>query len=449
MSFGVIFLDLSFVLNKTMTITLTKIVCTIGPETSSKEAIKRLIGAGMSIARLNFSHGSMEDHLAVIRNIKDAREEAGRYVAIALDTKGPETRICTPNGTDMKVSTGDIIRCSTVSDRGSVLISPISIKSLRENDKVFIDDGLLGLKVVEVGEDYFSCEVLNEHNVKNNKSMSFPGIDMGLKSLSEKDREDIIFGMDNGIDFIFASFINGSSDIGEIREFVGSRDIFVVSKIESLRAMRELEDIVLASDGVMAARGDLGVETGLENLFSAQKMIFAICRRHNKPLICATQMMESMTGSNIPTRAEISDVGNAVLDGCDCVMLSGETAVGLFPTRTVDFMRRICLDAEEHARRSQQGPKLHVLGIDSVVVATDSISKVESMYSACSTVPVILISEDRKLLGRFCIYKGIIPVFADRRDGKEIHSVLRKLGFNGKSLIIGDEMSVEDVGYEV
>lgn len=285
----------------------TKIICTIGPSCSSREKIEQLIEAGMSVARLNFSHGTMEEHLAVIRNVKDARENAGRYVGIALDTKGPEIRISTPGGMDMEVSADDVLEFCMSLCRNCILISPIKLGFLKVGDKVFIDDGLLALEVVEVKSNGFSSRTLNKHIIKNNKSMNFPGVDVGLKSMSEKDKEDIAFGVKNGIDFIFASFVNSLSDVGKIRKLVSNKDVVIVSKIESLRAMNNLEEIILASDGVMAARGDLGVEVGLENVFSAQKEIFSAARAHNKPMVCATQMMESMTEKSIPSRSEVSD----------------------------------------------------------------------------------------------------------------------------------------------
>lgn len=416
---------------------LTKIICTIGPESMSEERIQQLAEAGMSVARLNFSHGSVEDHLKVIGTIRKVRERLDRYVAIALDTKGPEVRISIPR--DRHVLAGDILRFSTRPCGDDILMSPVGLQHLKVDDRVFVDDGLLSLRVVETGDSGFACEALNGHTVKNNKSVNFPGIDVGLRSPSERDMEDIVFGLDNGVDIVFASFVSSSSDVDEIRKRGGGRDVFVVSKIESLCAMRNLEEIVLASDGVMVARGDLGAEIGLENLFGAQKEIVSVCRRHRKPVICATQMMESMTSRSFPSRAEVSDVGNAVYEGCDCVMLSGETAVGLFPVETVGFMRMICLNAEEYSRKSRSSEsQFNMLFSDvgSIVMFATNMSQIRPVYMADLMVPVVVVSEDEGLLGRLCIHRGIIPVLCC--GTRDVADVVRMLGLGGRSLVIED-----------
>lgn len=416
---------------------LTKVVCTIGPSTSSRERIGELISAGMSIARINLSHGLMEEYLEVVREIRRVRESAGRYVAIALDTRGPETRINTPGGRSIRVSAGDILRFTTSPSRKLIqILSPIKLGNLKKDDMTFIDDGLLALRITGVQYDGFTCEALNGHVVQSNKSMNFPGVDLGLQSLSERDRADILLGLECDIDFVFASFVNSPSDVEEIRRVLGSRDVRIVSKIESLRAMNSLEEIVAASDGVMAARGDLGVEIGIENIFSAQREIFAMARKHRRPVICATQMMESMIDRSIPNRSEVSDVGGAVLAGCDCVMLSGETAVGMFPIRVVDFMRRICLDAEAYVRRTEDSLPLCRMfpGVTSILAVEASMSRIELMYLANLMLPIVAVSTDRRMLGRLCIYRGVVPVL--NNGCEEPVEILRRLGLRGECMVV-------------
>ncbi|AFM98956.1 pyruvate kinase [Encephalitozoon hellem ATCC 50504] len=409
---------------------LTKIVCTIGPSTSSRQKIRELIDAGMSVARINFSHGSREAHLETIRSIKDSRCGVGRYVAIALDTRGPEVRIRTPEEKDIKVNAGDILRFSS-SGKG-ILIPKIDFKSLSMDDRVFIDDGAIDMKVTSVEENGFGCKVMSSGVVKSNKSMNFPNIDIGIESLSNEDKDDIMFGVRNGIDMIFVSFVNSRRDVEEIRRVVGS-GVPIVSKVESCLGMRNLGEIALSSDGVMIARGDLGVEIGLENMFSAQKKILLSAKREGKPVICATQMMESMILKSTPNRSEISDVGNAVIDGCDCVMLSGETAVGAFPIETVKFMRSVCIDAEEYGLRSErlyEGCPY----VDGVVICFGESFEIERMYLRSPTVPIVVISNDKWILRRFSICRGMIPV--EGEESADVNMILEGMGMKGRFLVI-------------
>nr|AGE96435.1 pyruvate kinase [Encephalitozoon cuniculi] len=425
-------------LAQAMRMVLTKIVCTIGPRTSSREKIKELIDAGMSIARLNFSHGSREAHLEVIRNIRDSRSGAGRHVSIALDTRGPEVRLRTPEMKDIKVEGGEVLRFSLLSSEKDIWIPGVDLKSLGVDNRVFIDDGAIELRVVNVEEDGFECEVLNSGMIKSNKSMNFPGTDIGDRALGDEDKNDIAFGLENGIDMVFASFVSCRADVEEIRRLVGSK-VPVVSKIESCLGMRNLKEIALCSDGVMIARGDLGVEIGLENMFSAQKRILYEVKREGRPVICATQMMESMTLKNAPNRSEISDVGNAVLDGCDCVMLSAESAVGMFPVETVKFMRSICADAERYDMESRKGAGACGVSsyVDGVVICSGTESQIEKIYLSKPETPIIVISESLWILRRFSIYRGIIPVYG--KGSEDAEATLRRLGLRGRFLAVGRE----------
>lgn len=415
-----------------MKMALTKIVCTIGPSTSSKQKIGELIDAGMSIARLNFSHGSRDAHLETIRIIRDSRCNVDRYVAIALDTRGPEVRIRTPEDKDVKVKSGDILYFSS-SGKG-ISIPRIDFKSLSKDDKIFIDDGRIDLRVTSVEEDGFGCEVMSNGAIKSGKSMNFPNIDVGIEFLSDEDKNDIIFGLENGIDIIFASFVSSRKDVEEIRKVVGSR-VPIVSKVESCLGMRNLREIASSSDGVMIARGDLGVEIGLSKVFSAQKKILLETKKEGKPVICATQMMESMILKNTPNRSETSDVGNAVADGCDCVMLSGESAVGMFPIETVKFMKSICIDAEEYVLENR--PHEAYPYLNGIVMCFREALEIEKVYLSSTMIPIVVISDDKWVLRKFSICRGVIPV-----DGKgpiDVDRVLQNLKLKGRFLVICKE----------
>ncbi|KAG0090919.1 Pyruvate kinase [Podila epicladia] len=286
----------------------TSIICTIGPKTNNVEMINKLRDAGMNIARMNFSHGSYEYHQSVIDNVRQsAIDHPGRPVGIALDTKGPEIR---------KV--------------------------------IYVDDGVLSFKVLEVEDDHVKVEAINNGKICSRKGVNLPKTEVDLPALSEKDKKDLQFGVQNNVDIIFASFIRRADDVREIRKVLGEegKHIKIISKIENHQGVMNFDEILEVTDGVMVARGDLGIEIPCTQVFIAQKMMIAKCNLAGKPVICATQMLESMTYNPRPTRAEVSDVANAVLDGADCVMLSGETAKGNYPLEAVATMAETCVLAE-------------------------------------------------------------------------------------------------------
>jgi pyruvate kinase len=329
-----------------------KIVCTLGPATGSLEQITALVEAGMDVARLNFSHGKHADHEKAYRLVRQAADKVGRAVAILADLQGPKIRLGTFADGPVMWATGSRV-CVTVEDvpgtaeRVSTTYKDLA-NDVRVGDRLLIDDGKLALTVVEIDGPDVWCLVLEGGPVSNNKGLSLPGVAVSVPALSEKDAEDLRFALSLGVDFVALSFVRHARDVELVREIMRQEDVEVpvIAKLEKPEAVENLEAIVAAFDGVMVARGDLGVELPLEQVPLVQKRAVQVAREHNKPVIVATQMLESMISASRPTRAEASDVANAVLDGADAVMLSGETSVGKFPIIAVKTMERI-IDAVE------------------------------------------------------------------------------------------------------
>lgn len=334
----------------------TKIVCTIGPASESVDTLVQLIEAGMNVARLNFSHGDHDEHLARINNIREASEKTGRRVAILLDTKGPEIR--TNNMKDHKPVTlvkGSEVRVSMTEVEGDEKKFSITytelINDVEKGSHILIDDGLVDLLVTDIdtASNEIVTEVQNTGIIKDKKGVNVPGVSVQLPGITEKDANDIRFGLENDIDYIAASFVRKPSDVLEIREILeetGNESVQIIPKIENQEGVDNLDDILSVSDGLMVARGDLGVEIPAEQVPVVQKDMIRKCNLAGKPVITATQMLDSMQSNPRPTRAEASDVANAIFDGTDAIMLSGETAAGDYPVEAVQTMNRIALVTE-------------------------------------------------------------------------------------------------------
>ncbi|MFB7637623.1 pyruvate kinase [Peribacillus butanolivorans] len=333
----------------------TKIVCTIGPASESIEKLVQLIEAGMNVARLNFSHGNHEEHAARIRNIREAVEKAGKQVAILLDTKGPEIRTNNMENDAIELTAGDEVSISMNEVLGTPEKFSITYEGLlydvHPGSRILLDDGLIGLEVLKVDEvkKEIHTKILNSGTLKNKKGVNVPGVSVNLPGITEKDEQDILFGIEQGIDFVAASFVRRASDVLEVRELLqqnGAEHIQIIPKIENQEGVDRLDEILEVSDGLMVARGDLGVEIPAEEVPLVQKQMIKKCNNAGKPVITATQMLDSMQRNPRPTRAEASDVANAIFDGTDAIMLSGETAAGTYPVEAVQTMHNIASRAE-------------------------------------------------------------------------------------------------------
>lgn len=334
----------------------TKIVCTIGPASESPEMLEKLILAGMNVARLNFSHGDHEEHKARIDNIRMIARKLDKTVAILLDTKGPEIRTHNMENDQVELERGQTIDISMTevlgnNERFSVTYDQL-IEDISESDTILLDDGLVELIVesIDKANGTITCKVMNNGLLKNKKGVNVPGVSLKLPGLTEKDKADILFGIEEKVDFIAASFIRSNSDVLEIRELLENNDanyINIIPKIENQEGIDNIHEILEVSEGLMVARGDMGVEIPPESVPMVQKDLIRICNELGKPVITATQMLDSMQHNPRCTRAEASDVANAIYDGSDAVMLSGETAAGDYPEEAVSTMAKIAVRAEE------------------------------------------------------------------------------------------------------
>ncbi len=407
-----------------------KIVATLGPATSSYDNIRAIIDAGVDVARMNLSHGSYDVHEGVYANVRKAAEDAGKPVAVLVDLQGPKIRLGKFEAGPYDLAQGDIFRITTDDIIGTKEICSTTFKGLpadvKPGDFLLIDDGKVRVRVVEVEGNVVTTEVVVAGPVSNNKGINLPGVAVNVPALSEKDEADLRWGLKLGADIIALSFVRNAKDIERVHEIMAEegRRVPVVAKIEKPQAVEALEEIIEAFDAIMVARGDLGVELPLEAVPIVQKRAVELSRRAAKPVIVATQMLESMISSPVPTRAETSDVANAVLDGADAVMLSGETSVGEYPAITVATMARIVTSTEEHGLdriqplgtrpRTQSGAiTLAAVEVADFVEAkflcvfTESGESARRMARLRNKIPILAFTPEESVRRRMSLFWGV------------------------------------------
>lgn len=417
----------------------TKIVCTIGPASESVETLVQMLQQGMNIARLNFSHGTHEEHERRIHNIRKASQLTGIPVAIMLDTKGPEIRTGYLKEGKITLEAGKEVRLTTEVMEGDAERFTINyagiIQDLTVGDRILLDDGLIGLEVLELLETEIRCSILNTGELSNRKGVNIPGVPLSLPALNEQDHLDLLFGISQQVDFVAASFVRNADDVMQIRKILEehSSDIQIIAKIENGQGVQNLSEILAVSDGLMVARGDLGVEIPTEEVPLWQKQMIKECNHAGKPVITATQMLDSMIRNPRPTRAEANDVANAIFDGTDAVMLSGETAAGKYPVEAVQTMVQIASTIEQSQQYRAQTEQLADLGgdttTDAIGYATCTIAHslkaraivtaTQSGSTACKVAKyrpvseIIAVTSNPRTLRRMLLVWGVTPILGE------------------------------------
>ncbi|KAB2879032.1 pyruvate kinase [bacterium] len=441
--------------------TRAKIICTIGPASSNYETILKMIAAGMDIARLNFSHGTHDAHQIVISNIREAAKKSGRHVAILQDLQGPKIRVGTFKDGSVDLIDGKTFTITSREVEGNEQIVSTTYHALSHDvkigDELLIDDGLLKVVVVKKTSEDVVCEVVNGGKIKNNKGINLPGVHVSAPSLTEKDTEDLLFGLQNEVDYVALSFVRKPEDILHVKEIIRSnqKDTPVIAKIEKPEALKCIDRIIAISDGIMVARGDLGVEMKTEEVPPIQKRLIGLCNKAGVPVITATQMLDSMVQNPRPTRAEASDVANAILDGTDAVMLSAETASGNYPIETITVMKRIIKLMEketpvDYVRRRRLTSEQMLLqdGIAGVSCNLAEILNVNAIVSITLTgamsrliakyrpkIPIIAVTHSERVLRQLNLVWGvqglILPDLKNNIDDSvnEVKKALLESGF--------------------
>ena len=432
----------------------TKIVCTLGPATDNNDILRQMLLSGMNVARLNFSHGDYESHQERVNSFKKIRAELSMPAALLLDTKGPEVRIKTFKNKKVELFKGQKFTLSTNDVEGTDEIVSITYKKLpfdiTVGTKVLLDDGNIAMIVTEINGPDIICEVKDGGILSDRKSMNLPGIELYMPYMDEADKNDVLFGIKNDFDYIAASFVRRASDVNTLRKFLdenGGNNIEIIAKIENRDGVDNIDEIIEASNGIMVARGDMGVEIDFEELPIIQKMLIKKCYTAGKRVITATQMLESMISNPRPTRAETSDVANAVYDGTSAVMLSGETAVGNFPVEAVKTMASIARSAEndiDYIKRFNMAtlatPTIsdaishascttaHDLNAKAIIVVTNTGTTARMVSKFRPSVPIIAATTSESTYRKLALSWGVYPIKADVQSNTDAlfdHAVKR------------------------
>ncbi len=452
----------------------TKIVATLGPASSGKDKLPELLTAGVDVFRINMAHGSRAEHQTVLAAIRTAAAAAGHTVAVLVDLAGPKIRLGELPDGKLTCDAGDRLRfirgqISEVPEELTTTYEPL-VDELEPGDRVMLADGTVSLVVEEKGDDFAQCKVVQPGLIRSRQGVNLPGVKLSVEALGPVDRENAVWAAKNDIDFVGLSFVRSADEIRSLQSLLElhgptnrDRRAHVIAKIEKPEALDNLQEIVEAADAVMVARGDLGVEIDIARVAVVQKEIIAVCNRCRKPVITATQMLDSMQHSRIPTRAEVTDVANAILDGTDACMLSGETAIGKYPRETVEMMHRIALATEPMCReRNHHGePDLTAEGVNAiteqivysagrmaeqldaklVVVATTSGSTALALAKHRNYVPTVGVSSSPATLRRMCPYWGVIPLpGAPVGDSTALLRYITEMGRSAGILDPGDRL---------
>lgn len=424
----------------------TKIICTMGPATDDIEVLKEMIHAGMNVARFNFSHGSHDEHLQRINLVRDARSQLGKPVSLMLDTKGPEIRTGTYASGKVSIVEGQSFTLTTREVEGDETQVSINYAGLPQDvnvgTRILIDDGLVAFEVKEISGQDIICKALNNGVLSGRKSINVPGLQLHMPYISERDKADILFGIQQEVDYVAASFCRKAEDMIELRTLLnenGGKDIGIIAKIENKEGVENLTEILRNVEGIMVARGDLGVEVPFEQLPQIQKHLIKEATRHSKVVVTATQMLESMAHNPRPTRAEVSDVANAVYDGTSAIMLSGETSVGKYPVETVRTMSRIAKTAEDtidyEQRRLSRGEFKDMelegdsktnaiahavcstsndLDAKCIVAFTEAGATARAVSGRRPSKPIVAPTPNSKSFHRMAMYWGVLPCVVRR-----------------------------------
>ena len=424
----------------------TKIVCTLGPSSETKEVIAAMADAGMNVARINFSHGTHAEHAKKIEIIREVREEKNIPLPILLDTKGPEFRIRTFKNGKIFLKEGDTFIFTADEIEGDETRVSVSYKNICNEmlpgDKILLNNGLMVFEVVSVKAPDVVCKVVIGGELSSRKSMFFPEKQLDLVYLSEQDKADLLFGIEHGVDFVACSFVSKAQDIIDVRNFLaenGATDIDLIAKIENRAGVRNLDEIIKVSDGIMIGRGDMGVEIPYEELPDIQKHIITACRIAGKRVITATEMLESMIHNPRPTRAEISDVANAVYDGSSAIMLSGETAAGEYPVQAVAAMAKIAMQAEtkiDYIQRVEDSEYLiknlsdalshsacllaHDVRAKAIVVCTRTGGTAKMVSRFRPMIDIIGMTTDEKSYRKLALSWGVLPVLSEEYNSVDV-----------------------------
>lgn len=458
----------------------TKIVCTIGPASENEEILSKIIEAGMSASRHNFSHGDHAEHATRINKVKELAKKYNKEIAILLDTKGPEIRthkfepskVELVAGTKFTIHTGEEVLGDTT--KCSITYTGLA-KDVKPGNMILIDDGLVGLEVESIEGTKVHCVVKNTGMVGTHKGVNVPGVSIKLPAMTEKDKADLIFGCEIGVNIVAASFIRKAEDVIAIREILnahGGEDIQIFSKIENQEGVDNIDSIIEVSEGIMVARGDLGVEIPIEKVPAAQKMMIEKCNEAGKPVITATQMLDSMIRNPRPTRAEVSDVANAILDGTDAIMLSGESANGIWPVEAVQTMATIATETEKKLSYevATSKAKKHIPAISGVisraacnaanelqaaaiVSATQSGATARRISQCRPDCPVIAVTPSERVAKSLALSFGVYPVVAPQMESTDEMlaksvEIAKENGFvkTGDTVVVAAGVPVHEVG---